>query len=58
MNKQIIQWVFLVILIVAIVKLIWVYTADYIPEVLMAEAIPVALVIGLCSIAYAIVYKE
>jgi len=58
MNKQIIQWFFLVIIIVATVKFIWVYTADYIPEVLMAEAIPVALVIGLCSIAYAILYKE
>lgn len=58
MNKQIVQWILLGIVIVASISLISVYLSSYAPEFMMPKALPLAIVVGLSSIALAIAHKE
>lgn len=58
MLKQIIPWVLLVILVIASISLVSVYLSSYAPEFMMPKALPLAIVVGLSSIALAIAFKD
>lgn len=58
MNKQIVQWILLGIVIVASISLVFVYLSSYAPGFMMPKALPLAIVVGLSSIALAIAHKE
>lgn len=58
MNKQIVQWILLGVLMVASISLVLVYLSNYAPGFMMPKALPLAIVVGLSSIALAIAYKE
>jgi len=49
--KQIAKWVPLVILIVSSISLIVIFQSNYIAEAFAARAVPLAIVVGLSSIA-------
>lgn len=58
MNKQIVQWFLLVIVVIASISVVSVYISNYVPEYIMAKALPLAILVGLSSIALSIAYKE
>lgn len=58
MNKQLIQWILLGVVLVASISLVIVYLSDYAPGFMMPKALPLAVVVGLSSIALAIAHKE
>lgn len=58
MNKQIVQGILFGIVIVASISLFSVYLSSYAPEFMMPKALPLAIVVGLSSIALAIAHKE
>lgn len=58
MLKQIIPWVLLGILVIASISLVSVYLSSYAPDFMMPKALPLAILVGLSSIAVAIAFKE
>lgn len=58
MLKQIVPWVLLGILVIASISLVSVYLSSYAPDFMMQKALPLAILVGLSSIAVAIAFKE
>lgn len=58
MLKQIVPWVLLGILVIASISLVSVYLSSYAPDFMMPKALPLAILVGLSSIAVAIAFKE
>lgn len=58
MLKQIVPWVLLGVLVIASISLVSVYLSSYAPDFMMPKALPLAILVGLSSIAVAIAFKQ
>lgn len=58
MIEHIIKWTLLAILITSSISFIIVFQLDYIAEALAARAIPLAIVVGLSSIATSTMFRK
>lgn len=58
MIEHIVKWTLLAILITSSISFIIVFQLDYIAEALAARAIPLAIVVGLSSIATSTMFRK
>lgn len=58
MIEQVAKWLSLAILIVSSISFIIVFQLDYVAEALTARAVPIAIVLGLSSIATSLIFKK
>lgn len=58
MIEQLARWMVLAILSISSISFVIVFQLDYIAEALIARAVPLAIVIGLSSIATSILFRK
>lgn len=58
MIEQITKWIIFAILIISSISFVVVFQLNYIAEALTARAVPLAIVIGLTSIATSIIFRK
>lgn len=58
MIEQLARWMVLAILFISSISFVIVFQLDYIAEALIARAVPLAIVIGLSSIATSILFRK
>jgi len=56
--QQIVKWFLLTILIISSISFIIVIQSNYIADALAARSIPIAIVVGLSSLAVAIMFRK